>query len=71
MKAPSPAELEEYAEKSKIPMQLPISNANVYKWRDEPLPQDSADFNPEMLDYEKEKRKDWFLAKYKRVEELE
>ena len=47
VKAPSPAELEEYQEKSKTPLNLPITNQNVYKWRDEPLASDSADFNPE------------------------
>ena len=34
-RAPLPEELDMYKVKHDVPMQLPISNENVYKWRDE------------------------------------
>jgi hypothetical protein len=35
IKAPLPEELEFYQEKHNKPMQLPVTNANVYEWRDD------------------------------------
>merc|ERR1719345_278216 len=49
VQAPLPEELEMYQEKHSVPMQLPFSDANVAKWRDEPKATDSADFDPEFL----------------------
>ena len=70
IKAPLPEELEFYQEKHNKPMQLPVTNANVYEWRDDQRAMDSADFDPQLLDYDRERRKKFFLERYEKPKEL-
>ena len=65
-----PEELEMYAEKSKMPMQLPFNNANATAWRDEARAIDSADFDPEFLAIDTERRKKYFIERYKQPTEI-
>lgn len=53
-----------YKEKSNIKMQLPFNNENVHAWRDEPLPQESADFDPDFLLVDRDRRKKYFIDRY-------
>lgn len=71
IRAPSPAELNELKEKHSVPMQLPINNANVQKWRDEPAAVDSADFDFAVLSEKKNKTKTFYLDRYEKPKELE
>lgn len=57
IRAPLPEELELYQIKHDKPMQLPITNANVSAWRDEPLVTDSADFDAKFIEFDRERRK--------------
>jgi len=68
--APMPEELEMYKEKHSKPMQLPFNNANVTAWRDDPLAIDSADFDPEFLSIDRERRKKFFIERHERPKEL-
>lgn len=70
IRAPLPDELEMYQEKHSKPMQLPITNKNVSAWRDETRAIDSADFDPAFLDYDRERRKKFFLERYDKPKEL-
>jgi hypothetical protein len=70
VKAPLPDELEMYQLKHDKPMTLPINNANVSKWRDEPRAIDTADFDPQFLEYDRERRKKYFLERYEKPAEL-
>lgn len=56
VQAPLPDELEFNQEKHSVPMQLPFTEANVAKWRDEPKPTDSADFDPEFLQITRDRK---------------
>lgn len=51
-------------------MTLPINNANVSAWRDDPLATDSADFDPKFIEYDRERRKKFFLERYEKPKEL-
>lgn len=51
-------------------MQLPISNTNVSKWRDEEQAIDTADFDPKFIEYDRERRKKFFLERYEKPKEL-
>jgi len=62
--APSPAQLEFWQEKHSVPLQLPVSNATVTKWRDDPLPWSSADFDHQALVGERVHQKQEFLTRY-------
>jgi len=70
IRAPGPDELEMYQKKHDKPMQLPISNANVYAWRDDRPAIDSADFDPKMLEYDRERRQKYFIDRYEKPREL-
>ena len=66
IKAPLPDELDMYKEKHDKPMQLPITNANVYAWRDDDRAIDTADFDPKFLEYDRERRKKFFMDRYEK-----
>jgi hypothetical protein len=70
IRAPLPEELEMYEEKHSKPMQLPVNNKNVSAWRDETRAIDSADFDPAFLEYDRERRKKFFLERYEKPREL-
>lgn len=70
IKAPLPEELEMYQEKHSKPMTLPPTNANVSAWRDDTRAIDSADFDPQFLEYDRERRKKFFLERYEKPKEL-
>jgi len=56
IRAPLPDELEMYQLKHDKPMQLPITNANVSQWRDDTRAIDTADFDPQFIEYDRERR---------------
>jgi len=62
--APSPKQLEEWKEKHDIPLNLPATNATVSKWRDEPIPTESADFDPEALIASREQKREQYLERF-------
>lgn len=62
--APLPEELEMYKEKHSVPMQLPFNNANVRAWRDDAKADESADFDPEFLLVDRERRKKFFIERF-------
>ena len=70
IQAPLPEELEMYMEKHSKPMQLPFNNANATAWRDDPLACDSADFDPEFIAIDRERRKKFFIDRHERPAEL-
>lgn len=70
IKAPLPEELEMYKEKHSKPMTLPINNKNVQAWRDEPAAASSADFDPRLIQYDRERRKKFFEERYEKPKEL-
>jgi hypothetical protein len=53
-----------YKEKHNRPMKLPFTDENVKAWRDEPLAIESADFNPELLQLDRERRRTFFIDRY-------
>ena len=60
-----------YKEKHDVPMQLPITNENVYKWRDDlPVIEAGADFDPKLIQYDRERRKRFFIERYEKPREL-
>jgi len=70
IKAPHPEELEMYKERHNKPMKLPINNANVGEWRDERLATDSADFDPKMIQIDREQKKRFYIERYDKPKEL-
>ena len=70
VQAPLPEELEMYKEKHNIPMKLPFNNENVTAWRDEPLAIESADFNPQSLQLDRERRRTFFIERYQQPKQL-
>jgi len=71
IRAPLSDELDMYKEKHDKPMQLPITNANVYKWRDDAsLVETGADFDPKFIEYDRERRKKFYLDRYEKPKEL-
>ncbi len=66
-----PEELEMYKEKHDIPMQLPFNDENAKQWRDEPSATDSADFDPDFLSIDRERRKKFFIERYEQPKQLE
>ena len=70
VQAPLPEELEMYKEKHNVTMQLPYSNENVTAWRDEPLAIATADFDPEFLQIDRERKKKFFIERYEKPKEL-
>lgn len=71
IKAPLSGELDQFKEESEIPMPLPISNANVYKWRDERRAIDTADFDSKLLEEQKKTSEEFFLKRYQRPKQLD
>lgn len=59
-----------YEEKHSVPMKLPFNNENATAWRDEPLAIDSADFDPEFLAIDRERKQRFFLERYEKPKEL-
>jgi hypothetical protein len=51
-------------------MQLPFTNANVTAWRDEPLAIESAEFDPEFLQIDRDRKKKFFIERYEKPKEL-
>ena len=69
-RAPLPDELELWQEKHSKPMTLPITNVNVSAWRDDSRAIDTADFDPKFLEYDRERRKKYFLERYEKPKEI-
>jgi len=59
-----------YEAKHSVPMKLPFNNENATAWRDEPKAIDSADFDPDFLSLDREKKKRYFLERYEKPKEL-
>ena len=70
IRAPLPDELEFYQEKHNKPMTLPINNQNVQAWRDDQKAFQTADFDPKLIQYDREKRKKFFVERYEKPKEL-
>ena len=71
VRAPLPEELEMYKERHSKPMTLPPTNENVSKWRDaESVTETGADFDPQFLEYDRERRKKFFMERYEKPKEL-
>ena len=70
IRAPLPDELEMYEAKHDRPLTLPITNANVSAWRDDQRAIDTADFDPQFIEYDRERRKKYFLERYEKPREL-
>lgn len=49
----------------------PINNENTRLWRDDPLPTDSADFDPDFLQIDREKRRQYFIDRYEQPKQLQ
>ena len=64
VQAPLPEELEMYKEKHDVPMQLPFNNDNVRAWREDAKADESADFDPEFLIVDRERRKKFFIERF-------
>lgn len=71
VQAPLPEELEKYAEDSDKWFIGVVNNENTRKWRDQPLFSDSADFDPDFLQIDREKRRQFFLERYEQPKQLE
>lgn len=59
-----------YQERDAVPMQLPFNNANATAWRDEAKASDSADFDPDFLAIDRDRRKRFFIERYEKPKEL-
>ena len=69
--APMPEQLDMWAEKhTGTYIQAPFNNANVQAWRDKPRAVDSAEFDPQLLGYDKEQKRRLFIERYERPKEL-
>jgi len=51
-------------------MKLPISNDNVHEWRDERSAIESADFNPRMVEVDRERNQQFYLKRYEKPTEI-
>ena len=71
VQAPLPEELEMYKEKHDKPLLTPINNETTRAWRDDPLATDSADFDPDFLQIDREKRAKYFLERYEQPKQLQ
>lgn len=47
-----------------------VDNENTRAWRDEPLATDSADFDPDFLQIDREKRAKFFIERYEQPKQL-
>jgi len=70
IKAPLPDELDLAKEQQKTVMQLPFTNDNVSKWRDDQRAIDTADFDPKLIEVDRERRKQFYLERYEKSKEL-
>ena len=70
VQAPLPDELEMYAEESVKYLYGNIDNENTRTWRDKPLATDSADFDPDFLEIDREKRQKYFIERYEQPKQL-
>ena len=69
--APMPEQLDMWAEKhTGTYIQAPFNNANVQAWRDKPRAADTAEFDPQLLGYDKEQKRRLFIERYERPKEL-
>jgi hypothetical protein len=69
--APMPEQLEMWKDKhTDTYIQAPYTNANVQKWRDDPRAIDSADFDPQLLGYDREQKRRLFIERYEKPKEL-
>jgi len=59
-----------YKEKHNRPLKLPVNNETMSAWRDEPRAIDSADFDPKFIEYDRERRRKYFNARYEKPKEL-
>ena len=71
VQAPLPEELERYAEESTKDYIGVVNNENTRAWRDKPLATDSADFDPDFLELDREKRQKYFTTRYEQPKQLE
>ena len=71
VQAPLPEELEMYREESDKWYIGPVNNENTRQWRDKPLYSDSADFDPDFLQIDREKRRKYFIERYEQPKQLE
>jgi len=62
--------LEMYRDKSDKWFIGKVDNENTRAWRDEPLPTDSADFDPDFLQIDREKRAKFFIERYEQPKQL-
>ena len=51
-------------------MQMPVNNKNATEWRDDKRSIDSADFDPKMITYDRERKKKFFIERYEKPKEL-
>lgn len=70
MQAPLPEELERYRDNTKEWFIGEVDNENTRQWRDDPKPTDSADFDPDFLQIDREKRKKYFLERYESPKQI-
>lgn len=47
-----------------------VNNENTRAWRDAPLATDSADFDPDFLQIDREKRSKFFIERYEQPKQL-
>lgn len=59
-----------YEEQGKVPMQLPFNNYNATQWRDERKAVESADFDPQNIKLDREKRKRYFIERFEKTKQL-
>lgn len=71
MQAPLPEELEKYREESDKWFIGEVNNENTRQWRDKPLFNDSADFDPDFLQLDREKRRKFFIERFEQPKQLE
>jgi len=66
-----PEQLEAWKEKhDNTYIQIPLNNANVSKWRDDPRAIDSADFDPKKLSEQRARNQQLYLDRYERPKAL-
>jgi hypothetical protein len=51
-------------------MTLPPTNTNVSAWRDDARAIDTADFDPQFIEIDRERRKKYFLERYEKPKEI-
>ena len=71
VQAPLPEELEMYAEEAVKEFIGPVNNENTRTWRDKPLATDTADFDPDFLQIDREKRRKFFSERYDQPKQLQ